>query len=275
MKTKQTPNLAAALTVGIYATVALTAEGFTPQSWNFGSGEGRDGDGGFALSVVGNDPEGDLGEWNVTSDAIRFTAPDEYNDYSALLPINELGGTTLQDFTITLTGTITSISGDSWAFRGGAVALGEGALGTDYGTTDHYVASLHRIQSSERRFRIAAGAGGSVLASVTPDTLSSGVGFTVRLEGSYDQDGVLSMLASTWYDNDTETIWTAGPYTNPDPMSGIYFGIGGRARSGTEVDFHSLAIVPEPATYALFGGLLALGLVLVRRRFARNNPGDN
>ena len=261
--------MAALVAAGIFSVSTLTGQAFTPQSWQFGSDEGRDGDGGFPLLAVASSAEGNVAQWSLTADAIRLTASDVYNDFSALLPITGLGGTSLQNFTITLEGTMVTIPGDSWAFRGGAVALGGGDLGSVYGTTDSYVASLHRIQTStERRLRIATGPGGSALANVTPDSLSSGDAFTVRLAGTFD-NGALTMVASTWYNNDMGTIWTAGPVTVQEPLDGNYFGIGGRARAGLEVDFHSLAIVPEPSTYALIGGVAVLGLVFVRRRFGR------
>ena len=266
MKMNPRYRLISAAAVGLFAASSLF--GFSPQTWQFGSGEGRDGDGGFALLTVPNEAGADTAQWSVTADALRLTssAGAPYNDFSAILPMSGLGGTNLQNFTITLEGTLISIGTDSWSYRGGIVALGDGALGTDYGTTDHYVASLHRIQSSERRLRLAVGPGGSTLVQTTPDSLSSEDAFTVRLEGTYDSEGALTMVASTWYNNDMGTMWTVGPHTVASPRDGTYFGIGGRLRSETEVDFHNLSIVPEPATYAFVGGLLALGLVLIRRR---------
>lgn len=258
----------------LMGTVSATGQ-FSPQSWNFGTGVGRDGDGGFPLLAVSGSLEGPMAEWSQTENAIRITASNTgsvYNDFSALLPMAGLGGDNLQDFVITLEGSLVSIPGDSWAYRGGIIALGDGALGTTYATTDHYAGILHRIQSSDRRVRMMSGVAGSVLVQTTPDTLSSGQAFTVRLEGSYDQDGALTMLLSAWYDNDTGTMWTVGPHTVTDPRDGSYFGIGGRIRANhaetpTVVDFHSLTIIPEPAAVAFAFGLLALVPVVFRRRF--------
>lgn len=75
----------------------------------------------------------------------------------------------------------------------------------------------------------------------------SGIAWSTIADGTYTLiDGVVSDFA-TWVDSAT-------------------FDIGGGRSAYFQEGSLQLVVVPEPGTYALFGGLLALGLVTLRRR---------
>ncbi len=224
-----------------------------PLSWRFGSD--FDGDGGFQLAAVSNDNEDVSHTWSVEPEAVRFYLPEleesevNYTDAGALIAVDGLGDGNYRDFRIVLTGEIINI-GHDWN-RFGIVALANDKLGQEpyYNESSYYSARLQRPTTGARQLRIANEMenhlGGSSLQLDLPYALTSGT-FTFTLTGTYNVDGALLMELNLWHEDHPDEDWTVQTDLRSSPKDDIYFGFGGRFRSGvgskTEVLFSDFSI---------------------------------
>lgn len=111
-------------------------------------------------------------------------------------------------------------------------------------------------------------------AGSAPDvTWATGLDFgtTYRVVGAYDADTQLNRL---WV-NPTVEGDTSISFTDPSPNAVSAFALRQSGGDSTQLisnlavgtSFADVAVVPEPSTYALLGGIGALGAVLYRRRW--------
>jgi len=108
---------------------------------------------------------------------------------------------------------------------------------------------------------------GSINFAGGPSALDTSGGITYNLGGNIAQDneiGVLVFNSSTTstIGGDAYDIYTNDWFVPADGANGSLTG-GGPFQGAA---FGSSTVVPEPSSYALLGGLLALGFVMLRRR---------
>lgn len=208
------------------------------QTWNFGSGPGRDGDGGFHLRAVDENEAAVEGEFQVVGEGLRFFraggSPAIYRDVAALISVPTLGGTFRNDFTIILEGRINRIGGD-WN-RFGLIAFSDGRFGSpghyeDSGT--FYNVRFHRPgYGSHQRFRLSRVLGNPLgeSADATPDFSIGAGAFRITLQGVYDNRQRLKLTANIWHESGPmEGIDIESTLQN-QPLTGTFFGLGGRLR---------------------------------------------
>lgn len=244
--------------------------GFTPLNVNFGSD--FDGDGGITFQSVAN--TGSIagpGNWSVRPDHVRYVlvahgdseVGTQSSEAGAFFNLPDLAATNAQDFTMTVTGRRVT---EPWSFsRFGVFAMGDGALGSDYGNAEGHTAFVFRPGAGSRDLRLGDFWGNDDTAGGIDGPVQD---FTFVLSGTYDGSGALTLNATL---TTNEGSWDVGPITYSNPESGISFGFGGRfgvsATGDTVYEFHSMSIIPEPQTYAgLFGVFALLITVFVRYR---------
>ncbi|MBC2602787.1 PEP-CTERM sorting domain-containing protein [Puniceicoccus vermicola] len=150
---------------------------------------------------------------------------------------------------------------------GSGTTLGFAALADSATLADDYL--LADLNPSTGVFRLFSIGGAGLINSAT---FSSSIGvlpdYTLTLAGVYD--GADLDLTLT-LDNGTTSQYISGTLAAADLASmGDYFGYRHRTATGgsLNVDYDNLTIsaVPEPGTFALLAGCLALSAVMVRRR---------
>lgn len=104
--------------------------------------------------------------------------------------------------------------------------------------------------------------------------ITTGTTYTLRLEGTYAEGGSLSMTLGLFDAAGTTQIGTFATASDSSPLMGDFFGYRNRIGLGggtsiIDFDNYSIAAIPEPSTYALLGGIAALGLALAQRRKRR------
>ena len=247
------------------ALFTTAAQGQQVLAINFGSD--NDGDGGLALATAATE-EG----WSIETGSLRHTGD------SASAWYNHIGSTTLPsvagtDFEIELTFQWNQL-GDGSAFRRIGVAFLGTASNDDLAAGDnYYYATFFPLQGDHGQLRLMDSVEGSTLTSNVSRTsgvggaASSNVEFTLSLAGTYDDDGDLTVAFSVSDPNGDggETVLST-TIAAGSAFSGSHFGIAGRARHNDTIDYGSFTAIPEPSTYAALAGLLALGLVIMRRR---------
>lgn len=99
--------------------------------------------------------------------------------------------------------------------------------------------------------------------------------FSYHIAGSYVDavggDGINDSLSlAVTFTNVTDNISFSLGYVDNAPLVGKHFGMNagdaGTTTLGAQWDTFALATIPEPSTYAVFVGVLGLGLALIRRR---------
>jgi hypothetical protein len=97
--------------------------------------------------------------------------------------------------------------------------------------------------------------------------------FNNSVANSWTSGLTLDLSTETWkaLTIDVENEITVGAAASPSNfatsnLTGIGFYTATTDDSSIRIDTLSVTAVPEPATYALFGGFIALGLVMLRRR---------
>ncbi len=104
--------------------------------------------------------------------------------------------------------------------------------------------------------------------------IEAGTTYTLRLQGSII-GSTLNMTLGLFDATGTTQIGTSATASDTSPLAGEFFGYRNRISQGgssTIIDFDNYSVtsaIPEPATYALLGGVAALGLALAQRRKCR------
>lgn len=226
-------------------------------------------------------------EWALNGDAYRNNqTATSWTPTTASTSITGVAGNsfTLEtQFTISSFGTF---NGNGATLGMGLFSLSSNFVGTNT-TNSYYLADWvygHSSGTDVGRLRIIAL--GDTSGTTTPTygfaddnaganfAATQGTTYLLRLVGTYSESGSLSMTLGLFNAAGTTQIGTSASLTDSSPLTGEYFGYRNRIgiQGGTStIDFDnfsvtSLAAVPEPATYALLGGLAALGLVVARRR---------
>ena len=254
-------HLGAALFAG-FALAATTAHG--QLSVNFGTD--NDGDGGF--TTFGSDVN-----WSTTSDALRGERVGGWSNDAASIEVPGIAG---QDFQITMTVTMDTIRDSGGGFT--SQRFGLVFLGSDPGDMDDdstfYAATFYPNRGDHGELMVWQGQNDFTFPGVgegdfdrTEGSTDNGTQYTFNLAGTYQQNGDLDVAFSV-----TDTLTGLGANdvattTISGPLAGNVFGVGGRGNgTGNVIDYNSFEVIPEPSTYALLGGLGALGLTLLIRR---------
>jgi hypothetical protein len=192
-------------------------------------------------------------------------------------------------FTIETQFTLAGVATDASKFNNGPSTLGFGVFSstTDFlATGGYYLVDFNFVDSSaaatEGVLRIlkSNGSGGYTplgttgLADVNSDSNILAIHFnttyTLRLEGSYNLDGHLTLTLSLMNAAGTTTYGTSATATDTTPYTGDYFGYRNRiglSGAGPVIQFdnYSIETVPEPSAAVLLVGALAAALVKRRR----------
>lgn len=102
--------------------------------------------------------------------------------------------------------------------------------------------------------------------------IALGITYTLRLEGWYSESGLLTMSLGLYDSLGLTQIGTSANATDSSPLTGEYFGYRNRVGiqgGSTVIDFDNFGVVPavpEPAHWAAFGAIAALGVLAQRRR---------
>lgn len=99
----------------------------------------------------------------------------------------------------------------------------------------------------------------------------TGQSLDFHVSGSWDAVGSeWSFVFSVTDPDGTQMIANSGaldPTASNKRFTGNFFGFGaGAGGDGYDVVFENFSIIPEPDTYALFFGVMAIGLTIIRRR---------
>jgi hypothetical protein len=229
---------------------AATASGVPipiPESWDFGTGVGKD-------TAAAFTPSGG-GTWSLAADSYNYATTSSLAVFTSTAEFADLGG---NNFTITATATNTGITrprDQGWFDQFGIIAAGD-ALGNDgFAAVFRYGGTT---TASIRFYNDGFNAGTVTEQNWTGSQAAAAV-YSMTLVGIYVGSD-LNLSFTVVDENDhSQTInhtLAAASY------SGDFAGFGGRAQQRTVV-FNDFAVVPEPALLSLLG----LGaLAMLRRR---------
>ncbi|MCC5839648.1 MAG: PEP-CTERM sorting domain-containing protein [Opitutales bacterium] len=238
-----------------------------PSSWDFGSDKDDISD----FSQFNN--------WSLETNSARIsmnTGPD-FQTFANVVSFSDLGGTTPNNFQANLTFTLTDANIGDFA-RFSLIALSDGASfdeANDTGITAEFLKNANpavnaydiALRTGLNDTRIAGAS--AIFPGIGIDDDLTGYIFTMQLTGSYVGPDLILNLSVFDNNNNSQTLSnitvTAADY------SGTYFGMGTRMTSSGNnelltIDFNNFSVIPEPSTYAAVFGLMALGMLLWRRR---------
>ncbi len=224
-------------------------------------------------------------EWALNGGAYRHNyANHTITPSSASLSITGVAGTDFvleTQFTVQQTG---SINGNGATLGMGLFSLSSTFAGSN-SSTSYYLADLvygHSSGSEVGRLRIVAlgDTTGYTNANGLADdnasgtlAITTGTTYTMRLEGTYAENGSLSMTLGLFNAAGNAQIGTSATATDLTPLTGTNFGYRNRIGIGSGssiIDFDNFSVtpsaIPEPSAFALLGGLAALGMTAVKRR---------
>jgi hypothetical protein len=192
--------------------------------------------------------------------------------YNAVAPSSDY----MEDFTVTVDGKFTNLNGGGDSI---------GIITNNTGGTSGYVGIFRILNTTTADFRLFEG------VNTTTGSLGSNLTSTaLTLKGTFSKDTFYTFSLAVDVTSATSVTFTAsildtssgsiiGTFTSVVDNSaslggstnqiGLRLGTNGIGTNYTTVDnlqIITASAVPEPATYALFGGLMALGAVSFRRR---------
>jgi|GEM_PF-4352916 len=224
-------------------------------------------------------------EWARNGGAYRNTYSNStITPSSASLSITGVAGSAFTmetQFTVQQTGSLNA--------NGATIGMGLFSLSSTFAGTNssssYYLADLvygHSSGFDVGRLRIVALGSSTDYTSVNglaDDNASAnlaitvGATYTLRLQGTYAENGSLSMTLGLFDVAGTSQVGTSATATDLTPLTGTNFGYRNRIGIGggiSLIDFDNLNVapsaIPEPSAFALLGGAGVLGLALVRRR---------
>lgn len=224
-------------------------------------------------------------QWELNGGAYRNTIPNSsVTVSSASTSITGVAGnafTMETQFTISSFGNFNS-NGGTLGF--GVLSLSATFAGTNTASSYYLVDWLYGKDTSPDVGRLRILALGDTTGFTATNSVADhnadanhaatlGTTYTLRLEGTYAENGTLSMTLGLFDATGTTQIGTSATATDLTPLTGEYFGYRNRIGLGggtSLIDFDNFSLtsstIPEPSAFALLGGLGAFGLAATRRR---------